>query len=485
MPPDASAGGSRSLGFHTLTEERATTLSVEGRLPAWLSGTLLRNGPGAFESPIADGTEAEDGAAAEHWFDGLAMLRRFTFRAGGIEYRNRFLRTDAYRSATAGEFAGGFATGETTLRERLAAFLLSDTYDNTNVITERIGDRYLALTETPRWVEFDPRTLETIGGLEYDGSEPAGHLACAHVHRDPGSERVVTFETEFGHPSHYHLYEMAAPDRRTPIASVPVERPAYMHSFALTARYAVLTEFPFTVNPLSFFTPGRRGPFVEHYEWEPRRGTRFTVVDRSAGEVVARPRGDAIFGFHHVNAYEAGGELVMDLETVPDADAVDALRLDRLRGGDFEPPAGRIERFRLDPAAADPTVERSERYAGGTALPTVSPARRCRPYRYAYAQGADRPMTEWPREIVKVDVETGTAESFAAADWRLSEPIFVPRPDREREDDGVLLVVALSPAAERSLLVVVDAESMTELARAPLPHALPYDFHGRFFPDPL
>jgi beta-carotene 15,15'-monooxygenase len=94
-------------------------------------------------------------------------------------------------------------------------------------------------------------------------------------------------------------------------------------------------------------------------------------------------------------------------------------------------------------------------------------------------------MTEWPREVVKVDVETGTAESFAAADWRLSEPIFVPRPDGEREDDGVLLVVALSPAAERSLLVVVDAESMTELARAPLPHALPYDFHGRFFPDPL
>lgn len=474
MPPDAGADG--PLGFHTLTEECATTLPVEGRLPEWLSGTLLRNGPGAFEVGDGDGE-----AAADHWFDGLAMLRRFAFRDGAIEYRNRFLRTDAYRSAAAGAFAGGFATGETTLRERLAAFLLADTYDNTNVIAEQIGGRYLALTETPRWVEFDPRSLETIGGVEYDGREPAGHLACAHVHRDPETGRVVTFETEFGRPSRYHLYEMRAPDRRAPIASVSVERPAYMHSFALTPRYAVLTEFPFTVNPLSFFKPGRRGPFVEHYEWEPRRGTRFTVVDRSAGEVVARSRGDAVFGFHHVNAYEEGTEVVVDLETVPDADAIDALRLDRLRGGDFEVPAGRIERFRLDPTAADPTVQRTERYGGRTALPTVSPARDCRPYRYAYAQGTDQPMTQWPREVVKIDVETGAARSFAAADWRLSEPIFVPRPAGEREDDGVLLVVALDPATERSLLVVLDAESMTELARAPLPHALPYDFHGRFF----
>jgi beta,beta-carotene 9',10'-dioxygenase len=31
--------------------------------------------------------------------------------------------------------------------------------------------------------------------------------------------------------------------------------------------------------------------------------------------------------------------------------------------------------------------------------------------------------------------------------------------------------------------VVLDGESMTERARAPLPHAVPFDFHGRFFPE--
>src|SRR6056297_597538 len=176
------------LGFHSLREEVAGELPVEGRIPDWLSGSLVRNGPGAFE--LGDGT-------VDHWFDGLAMLHQFTF-GDGVTYRNRFLRTDAYEAVRDGEFDGGFATGETTLRERLKAFVLDDPYDNANVITERVGDRYLALTETPRWVEFDPTTLETRGGVQYDGSEPAGRLACAHIGRDPATAAMVPFEPAFG-----------------------------------------------------------------------------------------------------------------------------------------------------------------------------------------------------------------------------------------------------------------------------------------------
>ena len=32
-----------------------------------------------------------------HWFDGLAMLHRFSFAGGAVSYANRFLRTKAYR----------------------------------------------------------------------------------------------------------------------------------------------------------------------------------------------------------------------------------------------------------------------------------------------------------------------------------------------------------------------------------------------------
>jgi beta-carotene 15,15'-monooxygenase len=50
-------------------------------------------------------------------------------------------------------------------------------------------------------------------------------------------------------------------------------------------------------------------------------------------------------------------------------------------------------------------------------------------------------------------------------------------------DDGVVLTVVLDTDAECSRLVVLDGESLAELARARLPHALPFDFHGRFFED--
>jgi beta-carotene 15,15'-monooxygenase len=573
----------RALGFGSLdpdTDEVSTTLPVEGDLPAWLSGTLIRNGPGTFA--IGDGREVG------HWFDGLAMVHAFSFGSDGdregderrgaddsdedeIRYASRFLETDAYRAARAGDFGGGFATGETTLRDRLKAFIFGDAYDNTNIIAERVGRKYLALTESPRWVEFDPRSLETVGDVQYDGPEPSGQLACAHMQRDPWTDRLVNFEIEFGRTSSYHVYEMRRPNRRRHVVSIPVSEPAYMHSFALTDGFVVLTEFPLVVDPSRALRPGTQGPFIENFEWVPERGTRFYVIDRDLGEVVATPRTDPLFGFHHVNAYEAGvddgspgesaeggtngddgtngengttveaeanatdgygpHELVIDLETVPDAESLGASSLSNLREGDLNIPGGAIERFRVRiDGRANASVDREEIHPGATGLPTASPARWCREYRYAYAQGGDQPMTDWLRAVVKLDVETGEVVEFTDGGNYLSEPIFVPRPDpgesnesngskesnelnglgrvgrsddrmggadndfRGRfpvrsggrdhpEDNGVVLAVSLDTDAERSSLLCLDAETMTERARAPVPHAIPFGFHGRYFPE--
>jgi len=470
------------LGFHSLREEVDTTLSVEGDLPEWLTGVLIRNGPGAF---------GFGGTEVDHWFDGLAMCTRFGFPGdGGVTYRNRFLRTDAYERARRGESVGGFATGETTLRERLAGVLFDEPYDNANVIVERVGDDYLALTETPRWVRIDPDTLDTLGHVQYDGPAPSGHLACAHVRRDPETGAVVNVETEFGRTCRYHVYEMTGPRSRRHVVSIPTDRPSYVHSFALTPRYVVLAAFPFDVAPLSFLKPGRQGPFVDAFEWRPDAGTRLHVIDREAGAVVADPVTDPCFGFHHVNAFETEDAVVFDLETVPNPDGIGTLTLGSLRDGEFGVRAGRLDRFRVTgiERPGDASVERTTLHPGGTALPTVSPATWLERHRYVYAQGTDQPMTAWPSRIDRIDVGDGTpgsveVRSFEADGAPLGEPVFVPRPDGDREDDGVVLTVGLDRAAGRSRLYVVDGETMTERARATLPHAVPFDFHGRFFPE--
>lgn len=89
----AAAPGARdraralALGFTSLRDEtRIPDLPIEGRMPGWLTGTLLRNGPALFEV----GPDRFN-----HWFDGLAMLHAFSFEGGRVAYANRFLRSSA------------------------------------------------------------------------------------------------------------------------------------------------------------------------------------------------------------------------------------------------------------------------------------------------------------------------------------------------------------------------------------------------------
>src|SRR6478672_10631755 len=95
---------SPALGFQTLEEETVIdALDVRGDIPSWLGGSMLRTGPAKFE--IGE-------RQMRHWFDGLAMLHRFTIADGDVSYGSRFLESRSYRAARdTGEMAyGEFAT---------------------------------------------------------------------------------------------------------------------------------------------------------------------------------------------------------------------------------------------------------------------------------------------------------------------------------------------------------------------------------------
>jgi beta-carotene 15,15'-monooxygenase len=474
------------LGFHSLRTETKERVSVEGSLPDWLTGSLIRNGPGTFNFP--------DGNAVDHWFDGLAMLSRFSFIPDDqqILFQNRFLQTDSFKSARRGDFDGGFATGQTTLRARLKTFF-SEPYDNTNIITERIGNSFYALTESPRSVEFDPRTLEMKGHFEYDGEVPTGQLHCAHYKRDPATGSLIAVDTEFGRTSKYHIYAIESPQDRSHIASVETEKPAYMHSFGLTPQYVILTEFPLRLNPLQFLRPGTQEAFIQQFDWEPTRGTVVHLVDRTTGTVKASPVLEPLFGFHHVNAYESnnGQTVVFDIETVPDDSSIESLYLENLRAGQLGSLAGKLRRVTIElapetesrygPEAPKTTTEVI--YDDGTALPTVSPAQWNRKHRYIYAMSLDEPITEWATAVMKHDIEQDTTAEFAGVCDYFTEPIFVPSPEAEHQDSGVVIVVGLDVSTEHSHLVVLDGSSFTLRAHSQLPVALPFDFHGRYFPN--
>jgi carotenoid cleavage dioxygenase-like enzyme len=291
---------------------------------------------------------------------------------------------------------------------------------------------------------------------------------------------MLNYAAKLGPTSSYRFFEVPAasggtqPGKPRVIGSLPVKEPAYMHSFGLTERWLVLAEFPLVVNPLALALSGR--PYIENYRWKPQRGTRFTLVDRATGKATTGFETLACFGFHHVNAYEDGDQVVVDVCAMKDASVIEDLYLDRLRAGKPVQVAA-LTRFRL--SVPDRSVSREVLSETSLELPRIN-YRRCneRPYRYVWGNGNG--ASGWLEQIVKVDTADGSSLSWSESGCYPGEPVFVARPEAENEDDGVLLSVVLDGAAERSFQLVLDAADLGELARAEVPHHIPFSFHGQF-----
>ncbi|WP_340097901.1 carotenoid oxygenase family protein [Salinibaculum salinum] len=460
-----------SPGFHSLrTEVSDETAPVEGTVPAWLSGTLIRNGPGRFES----GDER-----VNHWFDGLAMLRRYSFEDGTVSYTNRFLRTEAYADAQSGNLSGQFGTDGGGWR-RVLAWVRSlgppTPTDNANVHVARFDGEYVALTEAPRRVAFDPETLETRGDFSFADNLPE-HITAAHLVDDPNHEEWVGFTTEFGLSPQYHVYRVSRGSRRREvIASIDARGPAYIHDCSVTDSHVILVESPLVLSVWRALAPWNEG-VTDLLDWRPDQRTRILVVDRDTGNLVADPLVDAAFTFHHVNAYADDEHVILDLIEFPDASIVGAMSLADLDGGFPAVPDAALTRYRISP---DGSVERSRLYDGGMELPRVARTVVGREHRYAYGQATDR---EGANGLVKVDCQNGTAREWWERGVYIEEPIPVRRPDAESEDDGVVLATALDSERDRTVLLVFDAATLELLARATLPHAEPFGFHGRYFDE--
>ena len=463
-------------GFRSLTREVAepVPLPVCGELPPWLRGTLLRTGPSKFEVGEQN---------YNHWFDGLAMLHRFGFAEGRVTYANRFLKSNAFCAAEkTGKIAyGEFATDPCrTLFGRVASLFDPKLTANCNVNVLTMGGETTALTETTLPVRFDPKTLATLGVFGY--TPPLrGQISTAHPHYDAVRTRHYSYMVEFGMQSHYRLFSVGDDGAQDLVAELPVDRPAYMHSFAMTERYLALVEFPLTVSALALKFSGK--PFIHNYRWEPERGLRFHVVDKDSGREVATAKTDAAFAFHHVNAFEDGDSLTIDMVAYPDPTIIDALYLARLRAGTPLTATGALTRFEV-PLTGDGAVTRRTLAPVALELPRINYETRAgKPYRYVWGTGIQAPG-DFLDSILKIDIEAGKVARWYEAGLYPGEPVFVPQPSAGSEDEGVLLSVVLDIEKDRSFLLVLDAAMLEERARAEAPHAIPFHFHGNYFASP-
>jgi beta,beta-carotene 9',10'-dioxygenase len=450
-------------------------LPVRGQFPAWLTGTLIRNGPGTFEV----GQQRY-----RHWFDGLAMLHKFTVLNGQVSYANKFLNTQSYRAAReTGKISySEFATDPCrSLFSRVNSVFSPRITDSAKVSIAKIADHFMALAETPIQVEFDPETLETVGVFNYE-DRLVGQMTTVHPQFDYDHNQVYNVVTHYNRVSYYNMYCMQNSLTPQKIGAVSANEPAYMHSFGMTKNYLILTEFPLVVNPLSLLLWLK--PYIENFHWKPGKGTPFYVVNRWTGELVGRYECDPFFAFHHVNAFERDNELIIDIDAYPDASIVKSYYLDYLENEKNEIPAGNLRRYRVP--LKGKRVESETISDVCVELPNFDYARynMRSDYRYVYAVSLHPQRRQgFYNQLVKVNVQTGDHLNWHEENCYPGEPIFIGRPGRTSEDDGVILSVVLDVNLSSSYLLALDAQSFSEIGRAQIPQPVLFGYHGAYFPS--
>ncbi len=465
------------LGFTSLDQEAEDRpLPITGEFPGWLTGSLLRTAPTRFE--VGERTYT-------HWFDGLAMLHAFMFEAGAVSYSNRFLHSQNFCAA---EAQGRIARSEfmtdpcRTLFGRVMSVFNPEPSDNGNVNVTVLGKQIVALTETPMPIRFDAHTLKSLGQLTYD-SAVGGQISTAHPHHD--GTIGYSYVIRMGWRSAYRFF-VDEDGRQRVLAELPVKEPSYLHSFGMSENYLILAEFPLRVNPLRLALSGK--PFITNYQWHPELGTLFTVVNKKTGVVEARAKAPACFCFHHVNAFEAGGAIHVDLLAYPDPGIIDRLKLDPLRAGNAGDAVAALHRFSIPLGRGKEVIEVTSEQLCDTPLelPRFDYSRRAgKPYHVLWGVGQSEDAGWW-NTILRLDLTTLPApvKKWQEVGCYPGEPVFVARPGGMGEDDGVLLSVVLDGKTGRSFLLVLDAISLSEVARAVVPHHIPFGFHGNHFPNP-
>ena len=407
-----------ALGFRSLKHEvRIPHLVVDGTLPPWLRGVLVRNGPALFE--IGE-------QKLNHWFDGLAMLHAFAFGDGRVSYANRFLRSSQYDAwKTTGKMKySEFGTDPCrAIFSGVTTLPVLGRIPNANVSIERLGARFQALTELPVPVRFDPRSLGTLG--PGTGEQPAGRLGTAHPHHDPRTGERFSYELELVPPSGLRVVAEGRDGRRRELAFVPQERPGYLHSFALTPRYVAVFTQPFGFDLARFLSP-QRGPIVTNFRWDGAQPSRVVLVDRVRGGVAATIEVDPFFVFHNINAFEdARGRVVVDVCAHHDDGIVQALYLKNLRRARAQVPQAVPRRMTLDPATGRAEVR--DLAEGNLELPRTDYDRvNAREYRYAYGVGVKDPARSgFIDRISKLDIKGERLTHWDERGAYPGEPVFV------------------------------------------------------------
>jgi all-trans-8'-apo-beta-carotenal 15,15'-oxygenase len=459
-------------GLQNLAREHGfEPLTIEGRLPARLKGTLFRNGPGRFSV----GAER-----IPHWFDGDGALSSVRIADGKAFGAARLVRTAGLeREERAGKrLFGGYGT---PLARPFRELFLHDSKNTANTSVLLWQGRLFATCEAGKPYEASPEDLSTLGETSL-GDTIVGAFS-AHSHRVPSRRCTYNFGMSHGPlGTQVDVYELPDEGSARRIATFKLDGVRMNHDFAATDRYLVFAFAPQTLSLWNVLFAGKAP--VSSATWNARQGTEIVVLPIDSPDLVRRFRVDAFMLEHIVNAFEQGDEIALDYTHYDDADGLERFVGGLTSGRVDAPLRSEIRRALIHPGRD--TLRTEVVLPRAVELPRVSPRVEGSRHRYAYcvsfaARAGDAPFGA----LLKQDVETGRVDSWEPGDRRYAgEGVFVPDPEGKSEDDGWLLSMVYDAQGDRSHLAVLDARAIGDgpVASCHFDHPIPFGFHGAWAP---
>lgn len=445
---------------------------VEGTLPADLSGSLYRNGPGRLE---------RQGQRVSHWFDGDGAVLAVHFADGQAQSTYRYVQSAGFTDEEAADqflYSGYGSLAPGPFWQRWNAQLKNA--GNTSVLA--LPDKLLALWEGGWPHHLDPHTLET------QGVHPLGQLTAdepysAHPKRYPQTGHIFNFGLVAGANATLNLYRSDRTGHIERKESVPLNGIPLIHDFVLADRYLVFCVPPVRLNPL----PAVLGfqSFSDALMWQPRQGTQLVVVDAETLEVISSEAVDPWYQWHFGKGFvNKDGDIV--LEVVRYEDFATNQQLKEIASGQFKTPAeGQLWRVYVNPQTAlvrsqTPLVE------AHCEFPQVAedqPVVTAPTFLSIQPPGRDN-TGELFRAIARFDPDTAQLTVAEAGLERYpSEPIYVPKHASEQPSGWVLSVV-YDGSTDQSEVWIYDSDRLTDapVCRLQLPEVVPHSFHGAWRP---
>eukprot|EP00794_Sanderia_malayensis_P008892 gene8893-9842_t len=282
------------------------------------------------------------------------------------------------------------------------------------------------------------------------------------------------------------------------LARIPYKSaPGYYHSFSMTENYFVVFESSlYFSNPLKLLLMKvMNWSYFDLLYFDGESKSSLHVVDRRSNKLAATFKVDAFMCFHQINAYETSDDvIVFDMCGYSDAVVMQALRMSDMRGEvQRSVPVAELRRYRLPVDKLNTEAPPCEagllrRYEDGNEyevlytgieLPRINyNYHNGKDYTYVYGMGA---IDKWQglTRLIKVNVKTREHCIWEEENCHVSEPVFIPRPNPEREDDGIVLSSVCGVRGQRSFLLLLDGMTFKEVARGYVSKLIPL-IHGEF-----